>query len=360
MSANSSDLLKKLSRKWVGQVGAGGVSDAIVTTIPLSSATNLPTDTAVVIVIDRVSASGAKTPNLEESIIGVVSGSNLVSCIRGAEGTAQAHIAGAVVEVLFTAKGWNDLVDAILVEHSQLGVHSSALVTSLKASGATINTGTSDTTIVTPKAIADSTLPAGNGWQNAGETWTYASASTITIPAGGAAKYAVGDRIKFTQTTVKYGVIVTVADTLLTIAVNTDYVVANAAITLNYYSHEASPIGYPTWFNFNPSITFTAGTPMSGAISGVVNQFSIIGRSCHILICNVNYQGAGVNVTAAIIQAPVAAELSYQSGWGMVQVSDTPNLTTCLISGNVITLTCTNIANSSNVGRLYFNGTVYF
>ncbi|MDD5487281.1 MAG: hypothetical protein PHW65_06995, partial [Dehalococcoidales bacterium] len=96
MSAANTDKLKKLSRRWVGSVGAGGVADEAVTTIPLSSTTNLPTDTAVVAVIDRVDANGTATPSLEESVIGVVSGDNLINCVRGAEGTAQAHSAGAV------------------------------------------------------------------------------------------------------------------------------------------------------------------------------------------------------------------------------------------------------------------------
>ncbi len=125
MAAVNTDKFKKLSRRWVGQIGSGGVADAAVTTVPLASATNLPTDTAVVAVIDRVDANGTTTATLEETVIGVVSGSNLTSCTRGVEGTNQAHSAGAVVEVLVTAKGWNDMVDGFLVGHTQLGVHSS-------------------------------------------------------------------------------------------------------------------------------------------------------------------------------------------------------------------------------------------
>lgn len=159
MAANT-DKFKKLSRKWTGQIGLGGVANASVTTIPLSSTTNLPTDTAVVVTIDRVDVNGKATPTLEESVIGVVSGNNLVDCVRGAEGTAQAHSAGAVVEVLVNAKTWNDMIDGFLAEHSQLGVHSGGLVTTLKATGAVVDTGTSDVTIVTPKAIADASVLA--------------------------------------------------------------------------------------------------------------------------------------------------------------------------------------------------------
>lgn len=131
MAAANTDLFKKVARKWVGQIGAGGVADAAVTTIPLASTTNLPTDTAVEVVIDRVDASGTKTPTLEETVVGVVSGSNLISGVRGVEGTAQAHSAGAVVEVVLTADNWNDLVDGLLVAHDQDGTHKSGSVFTL-------------------------------------------------------------------------------------------------------------------------------------------------------------------------------------------------------------------------------------
>lgn len=123
MAAANTDKFKYLSRRWVGQIGSGGVADGTVTTIPLASTTNLPTGTAVVVVIDRVDSNGTATPTLEETAIAVVSGSNLVSAVRGSEGTAQAHNAGGVVEVLVTAIGWNDIVDGILVGHTQLGNH---------------------------------------------------------------------------------------------------------------------------------------------------------------------------------------------------------------------------------------------
>jgi len=123
MAAQNTDKLRKVARKWVGQVGAGGVESGTVTTVPLASTTNLPTETAIMITIDRVDANGVLTPDKEEGIIGVVSGDNLSSCIRGVEGTAQAHSAGAVVEVLWTARNVNDIVDAILAEHSQSGAH---------------------------------------------------------------------------------------------------------------------------------------------------------------------------------------------------------------------------------------------
>jgi len=134
MAASNTDLFKKCARKWVGQIGSGGVADDSTATIPLASVTNLPTDTAVVAVIDRVDANGTKTPTTEESVIGVVSGTDLVTCTRGAEGTAQAHSAGAVVEILITNQGWGDLISGILVEHNQLGGHTNITASNITAS----------------------------------------------------------------------------------------------------------------------------------------------------------------------------------------------------------------------------------
>lgn len=118
-----------------------------------------------------------------------------------------------------------------------------------------------------------------DGWIPASETWTYASASTITVPTGAASRYQIGDKIKWTQTTVKYGVITAVADTLLTIAVNTDYVVANAAISANFYSHQDNPIGFPSVFAFTVSVTGFSSAP-----TGMLGRYTTRRRSVQIIV----------------------------------------------------------------------------
>ena len=134
MAANT-DKFRKVARRWVGQIGAGGVADDSVTTIPLASATNLPTDTAVCVVVDRVDSNGTATPTTEETIVGTVSGDNITNALRGVEGTAQAHSAGAVVEVLMTADNINDMIDGLLVQHNQLGLHTNITASNVTASG---------------------------------------------------------------------------------------------------------------------------------------------------------------------------------------------------------------------------------
>lgn len=182
MAAENTDLLKKLARRWVGQIGAGGVTDGAVTTIPLASSTNLPTDTAVVATINRVDSSGAYTPSAEETVIGVVSGSNLTSCVRGVEGTAQAHSAGAVVEILVTARGWNDLVDHLLTQHDQLGKHTNITACNITASGVTTAshvTASDVTSRIVTASDMNVSHPTGNILAAGADPWR-----TITLVPG--------------------------------------------------------------------------------------------------------------------------------------------------------------------------------
>lgn len=94
----------------------------------------------------------------------------------------------------------------------------------------------------------------GDGWQPAKETWTYASADdptyTFTISGDKTTKYSAGMRIKLTNDgSVKYFIITKVAEsggtTTITVYGGTDYDLANAAITANYYSTQKAPLGFP-------------------------------------------------------------------------------------------------------------------
>jgi hypothetical protein len=124
------DYFTNASALWTGQIGSGGVTDASVTTVPLSSVTGLTNGLVYYATIDRVDSSGTKTPTKREVVKGLLSGTNLINCVRGVEGTAQLHIAGKVVEILFTAAQFNDLTTGLEVEHNADGTHkTSAVVT---------------------------------------------------------------------------------------------------------------------------------------------------------------------------------------------------------------------------------------
>jgi hypothetical protein len=122
MPAAATDKFKKsysfLSKTLASSIGSGD------TTIALNNATNIPTDTAVDCIIDRVDSNGVATASLREIVTGVVSGTSLISVTRGQMGTtAQAHSSGAVVEFTVSAQTHNDMVGGIVIDHTQSGSH---------------------------------------------------------------------------------------------------------------------------------------------------------------------------------------------------------------------------------------------
>mgnify|MGYP007071592485 CR=1 FL=1 len=158
-------------------------------------------------------------------------------------------------------------------------------------------------------------LPAANipisGWVEVSDTWTYASASTITVPTDATLLYQKGDFLRFKQGAgYKYAVISAVAATLVTIIVNTDYVVANSAISDIAYSRSLEPFGWPDWFNYTPTITASIGTFTTVSATG---RYKI----SHLKIDVVNVVTITTNGTAAgtvIITAPV--NIAGVTAWG--------------------------------------------
>ena len=126
------------------------------------------------------------------------------------------------------------------------------------------------------------------GWTAAGESWTYASATTITVPTDATTKYNAGMFIKITQSTggTKYGMISVVAATLLTIIWLGGATLANEAITSPAYSIAQSPLGVGT---NNP----------------------------------INYQTDNSNSIASVLNAPI----KIQAGWAQAVGNNTQSFT---------------------------------
>lgn len=140
---------------------------------------------------------------------------------------------------------------------------------------------------------------AVDGWTPAPGTLVFATATTITVPTGAAAIYSVGDKLRLTQTTVKYFYIVAVADTLLTVTGGSDFTVANATITGASYSHAANPVGFPQLFNWIPVIVGFSTLPTA------TYRFSISGRTVYF---NIAYTVAGTsNATTYTVTFPVSS-----------------------------------------------------
>jgi hypothetical protein len=144
------------------------------------------------------------------------------------------------------------------------------------ATTAETNTGTDSTRAVTPAGLAGSTQLSKDGWVVVLNSWTYLSATTITVPSGAASIYSVGDKIKLTQTTVKYFYVTSVADTVLTVAGGSAYVVVNAAISAIGYSKLSSPVGFPKWHSLTFPSWAASGTGFTNDPTGTI-EFRIDG-----------------------------------------------------------------------------------
>lgn len=154
-------------------------------------------------------------------------------------------------------------------------------------------------------------LAAGlSGWvDDTAATWTRTANTTFTVTGDRTSVFTKGTRLRWTQTTVKYGTVVAsshaAGTTTVTIAATPDYVLTAAAISLNSYSYAASPQGYPTWFSFVPTFTGFSVDP-----TGFTCHFSIVGSS---LFFNYASGTAGTsNATTFTMTVPVAILGSIQ------------------------------------------------
>ena len=248
-------------------------------TITPASVTGLPTDTEITLTFDRVDSSGTKTPSKMERIRGTVTGGNFVisSGGRAVEGTEQVHTS-PVVEMIWNADDWNDTVDWGLVAHNQDGTHKSG-------------------------SVLTSPLFQGSvdGWISANETWTYVSVDdptgVIKVNADVTSKYSVGMRLKMTNNSnVIYGIITKMGTyggdsagyTYITFLHEIDpsdslalHLMANSAITLNYYSTQKAPFGFPlqsdkwTYVNVSPIGQYFNGGTKDTWLNGDQQQITI-------------------------------------------------------------------------------------
>ena len=133
------------------------------------------------------------------------------------------------------------------------------------------------TKTLTNKTLTSPVIQVYDGWQNVNATWTYASATTITVPSGAAALYQKGDKFKLTaNSVVLQGYIITVADELLTVVGDA---LTNHTFTANYYSHASNPIGFPNYFSWTPVLDGFSTNPSVSTYT-----FSLNGTVCHVEI----------------------------------------------------------------------------
>ena len=177
-------------------------------------------------------------------------------------------------EIVFTTA---PEVDSILLAHYHKVAVGSGNANTLDGQHAPTGdiVGTTDTQTLTNKTLTSPVITSPtyqgliDGWVSANETWTYASATSITVPSGATAKYQKGDKIKITNNSAtKYFYIIGVADTVLTVTGGSDYTVHDSTITANYYSKVENPQGFPGRFNYTPVLTASTDTvPVFSTIS---------------------------------------------------------------------------------------------
>lgn len=247
MAASTTDLLTKVGDPGTATTLSAPGYTTGGTSINVGSTTHFPSTTAFVFAIDEVETVGGEEVRVAgtyNTYLGIVTSGTQISSVTWLAGDGDRdYAAGAGTRVyITTASAWaNRLIDGLSVEHNNDGTHSAVTADSIAVSGTSSFTG----------AL---TVKSYDGWITETRTWTYASGTgtnvgTFTVAGVDlTAVYNVGDRVKFTQTTVKYGIITKVAfstDTTVTIYMGTDYTIANAAITSPAYSHDRSPVGFP-------------------------------------------------------------------------------------------------------------------
>lgn len=126
-----------------------------------------------------------------------------------------------------------------------------------------------------------------DSWIPSSDTWVYASASSFTISGvDRTSVYATGTKLKFDQTGTKYAVVSSSSfstNTTVNIIVNTNYTIANAAITSPFYSYATTPPGFPAVFQFTTTYTGFSVNPTGSSF------YSVAGR----MITATYYQTAG-------------------------------------------------------------------
>jgi hypothetical protein len=165
--------------------------------------------------------------------------------------------------------------------------------------------------------LADASIDIGSkasvwdGWIAVSDSWSYASATTITVPSDATTKYSVGDKIKLVQSAAtKYFYVTAVSSTVLTVTGGSDYTVANSAISGIYYSKTETPQGFPQWFNWSPTWTnFTVGSASQTA------KFTMHGKKVfgHIdVVLSSSTMGSGPYFTLPVTSVSYAGTTTTQ------------------------------------------------
>jgi hypothetical protein len=270
---------------------------------PCDSLTALGVVTAGVFLID------ANTSKAEYVFANNVSSSNLLIFARGQLQTAAVdHAQGASVMLVYSSTYIKGIVDNIKVGHNDDGSHKASLP-------------------LTSPILTTPVFRGVDGWNDANETWTYASATTFTITGDLRGKYQVGDKIKAIPKQQLNMAILRLLVFLhqiqqLQLIRGADYTLANAAITLPYYSKAENPQGFPPdGFNYNLNWTGVVTNPTIGN-GTLIAKYRLNGKFATIyatiIFGSTTNKGSGSYVFNAPFNAKTTSTEDNQLGWSHV------------------------------------------
>jgi len=152
-------------------------------------------------------------------------------------------------------------------------------------------------------------VPVG-GWIPVSDTWTYASATSVTVPSGAGSIYDIGFLLRWKQgSTYQYYNVVGTADSLLTVTGGTEYTVGTAAITDIYYSNSLPSVGFPPYFSWSPIYTGFSTNP-----TDTVSRFNLIGRK--VIFEHDEATNGTSNSGNFFISIPLTATTITNATWG--------------------------------------------
>lgn len=213
---------------------------------------------------------------------------------------------------------------------------------------------------ITAKTLTD--VEVNDGWMLDPNGWTYVSATSFKVTGTDVtASFSKGTRIRLKQGGgFKYFVVTAAAfstDTTVTITGGTDYTLANAGITDNYYSYAANPQGWPTWFAYSPTIVGWAATPT------VTAKFSVISDAVTVQVVVTGTSNAtttsftlpitlGANIYNPFVPSMIRNNGTYAIG--RMGASGSSTTVSCGISGTSDTWT------ASGLKEVYYYQTMQF
>lgn len=171
-----------------------------------------------------------------------------------------------------------------------------------------------------------------NGWVDPVETPTKGTGSTLVFTGvDRTSTYEVGDKVMYTDTTVKFGYItssVFSTDTTLTITGGSDYaLVGSPTAGTFYYSKASSPVGFPTAFNISTATTFrmegrmaivegwswVVGDGSATASKTITHGFNFGSAPERVQICGLGRTTAADPTSIADFTASAAIACNYRS-----------------------------------------------